>query len=454
MRRLGTASRRPRPGWRGRRSASREGIALLMVLVAITVVGAMVTELHEVTGSAHAVAVAQRDRLRAETMARSTVDLVRLLTIKEPAFRAAVGPLYQAAFGRKPPQLPVWTLADTLLRPFCDGREEVQELFPGLRDAKGMDPPPAHCEHIVAFAENSKINVNDPLFFQGDRARRSVAMQLFALMGGYHSPSPYDVLFERPDPDGLVTTRQDVVSAIIDWWDPDSQRTFFDPGRNEVSSSGSEDDVYATFDDPYHIKNAPLDSVEELRLVRGIGDDFWATFIEPDPDDPASRTVTVYASGKVNVNESPPQVLLARLCSYAPEVTLCSDPAEAAKFIQLLQTARAIAPVPFFSRPRDFLDFLQGRGGARGLYPMLAALLGPDNPLLFRPITLSRQQRRRMAGAFTAGAYILTIDVTAVSGRATVRVRTIFNHHPPWTPPPPNAGKMPPLGVFHYYRID
>ncbi len=425
-----------------------------MALVAITVVGAMVTELHEVTGSAHAVAVASRDRLRAEAMAKSTVDLVRLLAIKERVFRDAVAPIYQMALGRRPPQIPVWSMADALLRPFCDDREESREAYPGLQDTEGLSKLPARCERIVAYAENSKINVNDPLFFRGDKARRSVAMQLFALMGGYHSPSPYDVLFERPDPDGLITTRQDVISAIVDWWDPDSSKTFFDPGRNEVSSSGSEDDVYATFDDPYHIKNAPFDSVEELRLVRGIGDDFWATFVEPDPDDPSARTVTVYASGKVNVNESPPEVLLARLCSYAPEVTLCSDPAEASRFVQLLRTARAIAPVPFFSRPRDFLDFLQGRGGARGLYPMLAALLGPDNPLLFRPISLNRDQRRRLAGAFATSAFILGIDVTAVSGRAKVRLRTVFNFHPPWTPPPPNAGKMPPLGVFHYYRIE
>ncbi|NJN06289.1 MAG: hypothetical protein HC814_07910, partial [Rhodobacteraceae bacterium] len=63
------------------------------------------------------------------------------------------------------------------------------------------------------------LNVSDPLNFDGDIARTSVAMQTFAMMGGYQSPSPFDPLFEQRDADGQFTSRLDVVSALIDWWD-------------------------------------------------------------------------------------------------------------------------------------------------------------------------------------------------------------------------------------------
>jgi hypothetical protein len=29
-----------------------------------------------------------------------------------------------------------------------------------------------------------------------------------------------------------------------------------------------------------------------------------------------------------------------------------------------------------------------------------------------------------------------------------------MNFHERWTPPPPNAGTMPGLGIFYYYRVE
>ena len=125
-----------------------------------------------------------------------------------------------------------------------------------------------------------------------------------------------------------------------------------------------------------------------------------------------------------------------------------------AKFIQLLSTVRAMIPIPFFTRSADFLTFLEGRGGARDLYPMLVGYLGPDNPLLFRPITVPADKRRDMQGSFVTGARIINVQVTGQVGRSSVTLDAILNFHDRWTPPPPNAGRMPGLGIFHHYRID
>lgn len=448
-----------------RQSAREQGVALIIAMTAIALLTIALADLHETTSTAFANSISQRDSLRAEYMAKSGLNLTRLVVANEPGIRRVIVPIYQAMVGRPPPQLPVWRYADLLLRPFCRhdraARREASRMGEGfseelpidMQSTQGLDATPGRCE-IVALAENSKINVNDPLSLDGVQARRSVAMQMFAMMGGYQQPSPFDPLFANRDADGQYTSRQDIVSAMIDWWDEDTERTNFDPGTGETTSEGTEDDVYRLFDDDYEPKNAAFDSLEEMRLVRGVGDDFWATFIEPTQDDPEARAVTIYGSGAVNPNEAPPAVLLARLCSFLESATLCTNPAEAAKFIQLVNTARSIIPVPFFTRSSDFLNFVEGRGGSRDLYPMLRGFLGEGNELLFTPIVVPRERRGEVNNSFVTAARILTVNVTGTSGRARVRINTVMNFHDRWTPPPPNGGSMPGLGIYHNYRVE
>ena len=433
-------------------------MALIVAMTAIAILSVMVADMHENTSTAFAIAVTHRDKVQAEYMAKSGLNLPRLLVAQEPKIRQLVTPLYQMfSGGRRPPQLPVWTMANDILKPFC-AYEEGLGSSAGIDFGSGshLDEAPGTCE-IVAVAENAKINVNSPLNFAGDRARRSIAMQLFAMMGGYQSPSPYDPLFAERDADGQHTSRIDMISALIDWWDVDTDRTNFDPGNDgEVTSSGAEEDIYGRLDDPYRNKNAPFDSLAEVRLIRGVGDDWWSTFVEPEPGDPTSRVITIYGSGSVNPNEAPPEVLLARLCSFLEEQPLCSDPAEAAKFIQLLSTARMMIPLPFFTRAEDFVQFAAGQGGSQDLYPMLVGFLGEDNPLMFRPVVLPDDNARNaeIAISFVTAARILNVVVTGRAGRAEVRLDTVLNFHDRWTPPPPNSGSMPGLGIFHYYRVD
>jgi general secretion pathway protein K len=295
------------------------------------------------------------------------------------------------------------------------------------------------------------------LFLDGERARNNVATQLFALTGGYLPESPYDALFTKEDDTGTYTTRIDLVSAVVDWWDRDIQRTDFDPGARETRTGGTgteDDSVYQLRDDGYRNKNAPFDSIQELRLVRGFTDDFWSTFVEPVPNDPASRILTIYASGLVNINEATPQVLLGRVCAHAPESTLCVDPLESLKFIQILTTIRQILPIPLFSRPADFINFVEGKGSQKDLYAMLVGFLGPDSELLFAPIVIPEEEKKELERSLATAARIFTIEATGLVGRSQVRIESVVNFHERWVPPPPNTGRMSGLGVFHYYRVN
>ena len=451
------------------RGQRKRGVALILAITAIAILSVVLADMHESTGTGFAIAAQQRDQLRAEYMARSGLNLTRLLVAQRETVRAAVAPYYQALMGtNRTPDLAVWRVANRVLQPFCNF-EASRALDTGINfgAVDGLGETNATCE-IVAFAENAKINVNAPLHFAGDQARRSIAMQLFSMMGGYQSPSPYDPLFQQRDRDGQFSSREDIVAALIDWWDYDTDRTVFDPGAATVSSSGSEDDLYRRLDDPYEVRNAPFDTLEEIRLVRGVGDDFWATFVDPNPERPDSRIVTIYGSGRVNINEAPPEVLLARVCSFFEQEVLCSNAQEAAKFIQLLRTARDMIPLPLFPHEEAFMEFIEGRGGARSLYPMLQGFLGPDSPLLFTPLTIPAARRREVFDVLVSSARIVTIEVTGLSGcrstdedtgeclgyRGRTRLRTVMNFHERWSPPPPNAGGMPGLGIFHYYRVE
>ena len=444
---------------RSRKGRSQEGVALIVAITTVAILAVMLADMHETTGTAFAVSTSQRDALQAEYMAKSALNLTRLLIGKEPQVRRFVDPLYRAATGRPAPQLPVWNFVDEILSPFCtpeDQRGTLVQLGIDFGDTIGFDGLPGEC-HVVAVSENGKINVNDPLFLDGERARNAVANQLFSLTGGYLPESPYDAIFNREDDTGNITTRIDLVSALIDWWDRDIQRTDFDPGAGQTRTGGTgteDDSIYQLGDDPYRNKNAPLDSIQELRLIRGFTDDFWATFVEPVPNDPEARILTIYASGLVNVNEASPQVLLGRLCAHAPESTLCVDPLESLKFTQILGTIRQLIPIPLFSRPEDFMNFVEGKGSEKELYGMLVGFLGEDSELLFAPIEIPPDQREPLARSLATSAKIFTIEATGLVGRSQVRIQSVVNFHERWVPPPPNTGRMSGLGVFHYYRMN
>lgn len=429
-------------------------MALLLTILTIGILSVMIADLHETTATGYAVAVAQRDALRAEYMARSGLGLTRLLVSQGPVLARLIAPIYTTLGFNPPSVMPVWNAAPILLRPFCDyhSLETGSRTEFDLASTRGLSGMPGSCE-VLSVAENSKINVSDPLHANDDGARRGVLMQLFAMTGGFRSPSPYDAFFQRLDGEGQMNTRLDVITSVVDWWDPDTQRTNFDPGTNSITASGTEDDPYARYRDSYQIKNSPFDSVEELRLVRGVTDDFWATFVDPEPDDPRRRQITVYGSGGVNPNEADPVVIINRLCSLIPQNVFCTvdGQTERMKFIGLVRIARSIVPAPLFGTPNDFLEFMKGNGRLRQTLANLGPLLGDIVPA---PLVVPPGKDAEILGAFITAARILTIQSIGVAGRSHVRLRAVVNFDPNWRGPAPTNATMPSTGVFHHYRMD
>lgn len=119
------------------------------------------------------------------------------------------------------------------------------------------------------------------------------------------------------DPEGLT-------DALVDWID-----------RNEVTSPrGAEDAWYRGLNPPGQVKNAPLDTVDELLLVRG-----WSPAIV----EKITPFVTVAPTQKLNLNTAPAEVLRVWDAEVGDAV------------IEQLLSARAEAPFKSLDEARNVI---------------------------------------------------------------------------------------------------
>jgi general secretion pathway protein K len=365
------------PARRRRRRARRDerGIALVMVLGAITVLTVFLTELQEETSSELSAALAERDQLRAEYYARSAVNLSRLLIASEGTIRASLGPMLGMLSGSPPEQIPVWNFSDMILGPFND--QLAVAAFGGttgvdVSTGKNLGLTGGGRFELKIIDEESKININ--LGAKGAPsvdAQIRLATQLLGLFG----PPQNNPIFEGRDADNQFSDRASICGAIVDWTDYDETLFTCDVSANGGPGSGVEDNFYQTIGLDYRRKNAAFDSIEELRMVRGMGDDFWATFVDPEPGNPEKRTMTVWGRSEaaINVNTAAPQILLAVVCGSAVEGTaLCNNVEQMSTFLSVLSLAKSFIPGGLlFPHKNDFHAAI-----TQASKPMIGAAIG------------------------------------------------------------------------------
>ena len=361
---------------RAKRRAKEAGIALVMVMGAIAILTVMLAEFQDETSAELAAATAQRDSLQAEYMARSAVNLSRLLIATEPTMRKAIAPMFML-MKKTPPQLPVWEFSDRLLGAFNDeesGKDFAQTVGLDLSQGKNLGLKGGKYE-LVIVDEDSKINVN--LGAANDIAHIRLAQELMSLIG----PPQYSPLFEQRDSTGQFHDRIATCQALIDWADVDEQAFNCDLSQlSAAQNAGVEDAWYRLLRKPYGRKNAPYDSLNELHMVRGVSEDFWSTFIDPDPTNPKKRVITVWGQGAVNVNTANAQTLLGVVCAGAPQADICTNIDQASLFLTGVTMARGITMgAPMFGSTRDFVQAMSGQGQ---LGPLLASI--GMKPIVFK----------------------------------------------------------------------
>ena len=359
----------PRCLERKRERRKKRGIALVMVMGAIAILTVMLAEFQDETSAELAAATAQRDGVQAEYFAKSALNLSRLLIASEPSMRKAIAPLFMM-MKRTPPQLPIWEFSDRLLGAFNDQESSsdfTRTLGVDLNQGKNLGMPGGRWE-LSIVDEDAKINMN--LGAANEIAHIRLAKEIMGLV----APLQYDGLFGSADGAGQFSDRYQTCQALIDWADVDESGFNCDLRQmTAASSAGIEDNYYGVGPKPYRRKNAPYDSLDERHMVRGISEDFWATFIDPNPTDPTKRVVTIWGQGAVNVNTANAQTLLAVVCSGAlPTTEICNDPNQAATFLTGVTMARGVTMgAPLFGSPKDFVGALSGQGQ---LGPLLAGM--------------------------------------------------------------------------------
>lgn len=366
---------------RRKRRMDQRGIALILVLGSITLLTVFLTQLQEETSAELSAAISERDALKAEYYARSAVNLSRLLIATEPEIRKAVTPIFMM-LSQKPPQIPVWEFTDLVLGPFNDAIGSQSFLATIGADpltAKNIGIQGGGRFEVTIVDEDSKINLN-----LAARNEFSSSERLGQQLLGIFAPPANNTLFEQHDSDNQFSDRQTICGALVDWVDsdPSGNEGLYpcQPHNANNAAGGAEDNFYQVIGLPYRRKNAAFDSVEEARLVRGMGDDFWATFVDPEPQNPKKRVMTVWGQGEININAANAQTLLALACGAAPDAQLCNDPLQMASFISIVTMGKSMTMgMPLFGAPKDFVDMMEGKG-------MLGPLLTQLNvqPVIFK----------------------------------------------------------------------
>jgi general secretion pathway protein K len=281
---------------RGKRNTQR-GVALLLVLTWIALMVALVGQFTYGTNVDAAQAANARDELRAHYLAVSAVNLARMLIkiqkqFVDPVMSQAQNLIKQftggsgtggasgggaggssgggSGFGFS---LRVTDYAGPLMGFFSGSKEEVAGLgsLVGIDTSgvKGLGLKSGTFDAEIT-AEDAKININCGGSFQ---AQANNQKMLFRLLMGLMYSRRFDRLFSESDSNGQFATRADVARAIIDWVDFDEAG--FSP--DGVSASG-EDYRYDDRADKYRAHNGAFDSLEELKLVRGVTDGFMEAF--------------------------------------------------------------------------------------------------------------------------------------------------------------------------------
>lgn len=287
---------------RARRRAPRDresGVALLITISSLTLLISLVAEFSYGTTIQLAQAANARDELRAHYMARSAVSLSRLLIriqkrFVDPIMQQAQQMMKAGGMGDLGISLRVTDYAAPLMSFFGGSKDEAAGLGSligiDVSKAKGLGMKTGKLDAEISV-EDGKIDINCG---SGMGNGENVIKQntVFRLLSSVMYSPRYNRLFQKANADGQFTERMDLARAIIDWADQDEQG--FSGGG--VTGGGAEDYRYDARKDPYRAHNNPYDTLDEVRLVRGMTEEMTEAF---------SPYLTVYptdASRRCRVN--------------------------------------------------------------------------------------------------------------------------------------------------------
>jgi hypothetical protein len=461
------------------RRESQAGVALLMVMTAVAVLTIVLVDFSRSAITHMNEGAYVRDEVRANAVADTALDLTRACLD-----RAAWGP-----FGAMQGKVNLERVCNLLLGIFIRGQVDlpVGGLSVPLEGMGGLKLDVAEVDEVVIQPESSFIGLvglacvppnmaliesQQEVQQQAQAAQasgQSAAAGVAAAFDPLNCPSRLTTVkklrsllcdpavahvFETEQPDGQRYTREEVIGNLVDWIDADDNRVSIDPftWRLQEGAGEGEDSYYRDMDDRYRSKDSMFDSVEELRLVRGVSDELY--FFLRD-------RVSVYATDKVNVNTASAEVISALLQAHTArfqqtEAFVCGEESPTAdlgrdlfgRYARMITDARATVQInkvltgnilgQVFPNPNEFirvaqdpLTYLVSGGVGQMVDPLMVLMTRYQMSEMQYQFIKTDVQWPQMVGALGAQDQLFRLKVRGHLGEMTKTLTAVLKQDGP-----------------------
>lgn len=318
---------------RGTKHFSQQGVALIAAMLALVGILVMTNDFGTRTNLDAVGAANSRDQMRAHYLARSALGLSELVI----RLQQRLDNIQQLK------GIQITEFADMLMTAFGGDKQQVGDLLgPVGSQAKGLGAD-IGTFGVAISTDDDKINVNCA------NARGDTTNALIQRISALYFFPIYDPIFSEADADGWRRDRDTQTAAIVDYIDLDAARAG-QPGAPE-------DYGYETLKDQYYAKNNQLDTVGELRLVRGVDDRLWSLF---------GNAFTVYGGCKTNLSAVTDPKVIASIILLAVDDSDKQNPV--LQNPDLLWTLAAVVAKAHelgfvFTSTDEFIDFVKDPAG-------------------------------------------------------------------------------------------
>jgi len=339
----------------------QRGVALVVVLTAVAVLSVAVAEFSYNTRINIGMTHHAQKEVQAYFNARSGIMLA-LFTLEAKEVVDKVLGLYGAALGGvSTQQIEIWRAIEPLCQGFSSGKFSLYGLdlidFEGV---EGLGLPKGQEFKCKVDLEDGRINVN---MVKNTQDKQTLYTELKGLFMNHFTSELFDENERKVD---------EVIAAIIDWADPDDNKTQVEQGLVVESMGGAGEG--GNYDFGYKVKNAKYDSAEELRYVDGVTDGIYCLLKDK---------VTVYNTEKLNVNTADLEVIKGLVCSHLADQgrVLCNPQMRASgvptpidivgEYMEICRQIKNKLFTPPFSSAKQFASF----------FTKLGAFIGEELPL-------------------------------------------------------------------------